>query len=367
MPKKQGFLLSRARVQQSKHKKATLDDVCSFFQQMATLLNAGTPLLSALRLCAEQSESVRFSAIAKEMAGRVAGGNSLFKAASEHPEVFEIQWLYMIRTAEVSGRINQVMVQLNNDIQRARANRGKIVSALIYPAILLCVAVASLVIMLFKVVPTFAEFFTDFGGRLPAITQFVINLSNALQTKGPYIFVGMLVAGYAFRRYARTDSGNRTLRALMLALPVTSALYVESAMEKFGSTLGLLLESGSPLLEAIRTTQEVFRGDPIYSDALTVVYNSVARGNPLAPSMDTTKLFTAMVINMIKVGEESGKLPGVLNEISKFYAGRVEVSVHRLTSMLEPVIVIGMGVLVGGILASIYIPMFQLAGGGGGG
>ncbi len=364
MSQNKGFWLSMARVQSKKHKGNTIDDLVSFFQQFSTLLNAGTPLLSSLRLAGEQSESEKLSKVIKEIANKVASGDSFHKAASNYPKIFENHWIQMMRTGEVSGQLGSLMLQLNISIQKERATRSKVTGALIYPIILIGVAFLSLFVMLWKVVPTFAAFFKDFGSELPAITEYVIAMSNFIKDRGLLILVGMAVGGYFFRRYVRTEDGNRQVRSILMALPVMGELLVQSSMEKFASNLSLLLRSGTPLLESIKTTQEVFRSDPIYFSALGTVHGHISRGSNLVASVESTKLFTVMMLSMIKIGEESGKLSEVLDQIAGYYQNRVETLVTRLTGLMEPMIVIGMGVMVCGLLASIYIPMFQMAGGG---
>lgn len=365
MPAPKGFFLSRARLHQAKHSRVKFEDLASFFQQLATLLDAGTPLLSALRLYSEQAESVKLGRTVRDIGNQIAGGRSLYRSASNYPDIFQIHWLYMIRTGEAAGHLKEVMAQLSGNIQRSRVTRDKVVSALIYPAILLVVAVASFAIMIFKVIPTFEAFFKDFGGQLPQITQCVLALSQLIRVNGLYLLALAGAAGFGLRRYLKTQNGQAFVRSIIIAVPLVGDIYVQIAMEKFAYTLELLLESGCPLLEALRTTQEVFREDALYFNALGSAHASISRGNTLVAALWGTHLFTNMVLNLVKVGEESGTLPKVLNQLTLYYGARVELAVQRLTSLLEPCIVIGMGLVMGVMLASLYIPMFELAGGGG--
>jgi type IV pilus assembly protein PilC len=363
---KKDFLLSMARVQSKVHKSYGIDDLMSFFQMLSTLLNAGTPLLPALRMAGEQSESEKLGKIVKDIANRVAAGETFNKAASAYPQIFETQWLQMIRTGELSGQLGRLMLKLNENIQQTRAMRTKVTSAMTYPTILLGVAGGSVYIMLSKVVPTFADFLKDFGSKLPPITQFVIDLSNFIQRRGLVIFGGLGLFVYLFRRYTKTEGGNRQFHAALMAVPVLGELVVQSAMEKFATNLSLLINSGTPLLDSIKATQEVFREDPIYAACLNSIYSGVSRGESLTHAMQSTGLFTGMMLSMAKIGEESGKLSEVLDQTAAYYREKVETLVVRFTGLLEPLIVIGMGVVVCGLLASIYIPMFQMAGGGSG-
>jgi type II secretory pathway component PulF len=218
--------------------------------------------------------------------------------------------------------------------------------------------------MLWKVVPTFAEFFQDFGGKLPPITQFVINASDFVQKRGPIILLVVGLLYWAFKKYTATARGKRNWDSVLVTIPLLGELIIESSMEKFCTNFALLLRAGTPLLEAIRTVQEVFRENAIYYEAMERVYGNVSRGSALSASLVETGLFTDMVLSMTKMGEESGKLAEVLEQVSKYYREKLEVTVSQLTSMLEPLIVIFMGVVVAGMLMSIYIPMFQMAAGG---
>jgi type IV pilus assembly protein PilC len=359
------WYLKFIRIKTKKHKKITQEDIISFFQQLSTLLLSGSPLLHGIRLCATQSASQKLTEILNTMSSRISSGGSFYSVAQEHPEVFKSHWCEVIHTGELTGQLGSLLQQLTAYIQQGKKTQEKITGAMIYPVILMCVAVGAIVIMLWKVVPTFAEFFKDFGGKLPPITQFVINLSDFVQHRGPYILVGVGLFYYAFRAWVKTPRGKRTFDSILVTIPLLGDLIVESSMEKYATNFALLLRAGTPLLESIRTVQEVFRENAIYYDAMERVYGNVSRGSSLSASLVETGLFTDMVLSMTKMGEESGKLADVLEQVAKYYREKLETTISQLTSMLEPLIVIFMGVVVAGMLMSIYIPMFQMAAGGG--
>lgn len=360
-------LLAFARVQSKQHKGSTIDDLVSFFQQFSTLLNSGTPLLHALRLCGDQSESLKLAKAIKDIANKVAGGESFYQAATAYPKIFQSHWLQMIRTGEVSSQLGPLMLQLNEDIQKTQAARNKVKGALTYPAIMLIVALLCLFVMLWKVIPTFAQFFEDFGGKLPEITQFVLGLSNFIQQRGLAILAGMGALTFAFKRYVSTPGGARQLISLLMALPVVGEIVVQQAMEKFCANLALLMKSGCPLLDSLKTAQESFSDNPVYYECVALVHASVSRGNSLTASMQATGLFTNMVLSVARIGEESGKVGETMATVAKYYQERVETLVERFCGMMEPMIILGMGVLVAAMLTSIYLPMFSMAGGVGGG
>lgn len=356
-----------ARVSAKPHRAAKLDDKLAFFTQLSTLLGAGTPLLSALRISAEQSESEKLRVILNQLANRVASGSTLYAAVAEHPTMFETQWAHIIRIGEASGQLAFTIKELMAFIQNAKAMRSKVVSAMMYPAILACVAVSSVFVMLWKVVPTFAEFFGDTGAKLPVITRGVISLSHFVADRGLTLIGGTVVGVFLLRRYLRTPRGKRQIDTLSLIVPIFGELVVQASMEKFASTLRMLLRSGTPFLEALRSTQEQFSNNTQYYAALGTVWDNVSRGHPLAPSLQATGLFTPMLVNMVRTGEESGQLLDVLEHTAGYYRGKIDTLVTRVTGVLEPLIVVFMGVVIAVLLSSIYLPMFQMAGGAGGG
>lgn len=346
-----------------KHKGIKADDIIAFFQQLSTLLVAGTPLLRSIQVAGSQSESLKLIRLINQIASEVASGSTLNDAMTKHPTIFEYQWIEMIKAGERSGTLAETIFELTNYIKTRRAIRGKVVSAMIYPCIMICVLIAALVLMLGKVVPTFAEFLTDFGGGLPAITQAVIAASEFVQSHMLHLTLGPIGGFFGLRYYFNTEKGARRKEAILLKTPLIGQLVVESTMERFAHNLALLLKSGTPLLGALKIMPELFRNQGIYGPAFSWVYQNVGKGVSLAASLERTGLFTPMVVSMVTVGEESGTLTDVLQEIATFYRAKVEVLVHRVTGMMEPIIVIFMGASVGVILMSIYLPMFQMAGG----
>ena len=354
---------SLAKVKSKRHRGAKVDDKITLFQQLAILIDAGTPLLSAIKIASAQTESEKLAASLRNIANQVAAGRSLAIAAADHPKVFEPQWIEVIKVGELSGQLSFVLNELNAHIKNAQEIRSSIISALTYPCVLAFISVACVVIMLWKVVPTFAEFFADFDGELPKITQLVVKVSEYFQERGLVILVVTIILIFVIRWFLRTPKGRDFASVAMIATPVMSDVVVHTSMEKFTANLSLLLRSGMPLLEAMRATAGMFRGNTVYQGALRSAVNKIARGASLADSLVTTQLFTDLVISMVRIGEQSGSLPDTLSHISTFYRERVKVQVARATSMMEPIIVIVMGTLVAVILASVYLPMFQLSSG----
>ena len=356
------WVIAHARVSSKPHKRITLDDKMTFFHQLSTLVSSGTPLLQALQICAEQNQSIKFRQVLEEIVGRVSAGSSVHAAAAEFPNVFQHYWIEVIRTGEITGQMSLVLLELNKQIQETRATNRKIVGSLMYPAIMIVVAVLAVTAMLWLVVPTFAGMFKDMGAELPGITQFVVDTSDFIVKYGVYMLLGAVGVALAFRQYMKTETGRRRVIGVGLAMPLFGELIVQAAMYRFASNTALLLKSGIPMLETLTAMEGVFHTNPIYREAIGRVQNRVASGRPLGTSLEETGLFTSMISNMVLIGEESGQLPSVMEQIAPYYKEKMESTTAKVTKLLEPVIIMGMGITVAGLMMSIYLPMFEMAG-----
>ncbi len=299
------WCLAHARISGKRHKRVALDDKMAFFQQLATLVSSGTPLLEAITISAEQTQSIRLRAILREIAGRVAAGGSLHAILGDYREIFEDHWIAVIGTGEVSGKMGMVLCELNVQIRESCETRRKIVGSLTYPIILIIVAVAVVACMLWFVVPTFANMFREMNAELPSVTQYVMSASNFIVAHGIYIVLGIVALAAAVGQYLRTEPGRRRVGAIGLVMPMVGDLMIQSAMYRFASNLGLLLKSGVPMLETLSTLSTVFRSSPLYRDAILRARNRVAAGQPLADSLEETGLFTSMMTNIVRLGEAS--------------------------------------------------------------
>ena len=356
------YFIAHARVSSKPHKAISLDDKMTFFQQLGTLVASGTPLLQAMELCADQSQSLKLRAVLEHIASRVASGSSVHAAAANFPNVFLHHWVEVIRTGEITGQMTLVLSELNNQIRESRETRRKVMGSLMYPIILVCVAVGAVTAMLWLVVPVFAKMFHDMGAELPGTTQFVVNCSNWLVKYGLYLVVSLIIAGIGIKQYSKTENGRRQFIGVGIGLPMIGELIVNAAMYQFASNLALLLKSGIPMLETLGTLEGVFYNSPVYRDALARIQTRVAAGRPLYASLEETGLFTTMITNMVRTGEESGQLSQVMEQMAPYYKEKMEIMIHRVTKLLEPIIIMGMGSTVAGLMLSIYMPMFEMAG-----
>jgi len=356
------WFIARARVSSKMHRGIIMDDKMTFFHQLSTLISSGTPLLQAVQIGAEQSQSTKMRAVLEDIAARVASGSSLHVAVGNHPKVFLHHWIEVIRTGEVTGQMSLVLAELNKQIQDARATRRKVTGAMMYPIILICVCIGCVTAMLWFVVPVFAKMFQEMGAELPAITQGVVNASNFIAKYGIFVVMALGAGVFAFRWWFNTDSGRRHVTGVMMGLPMVGELCVQSAMYQFASNIALLLKSGVPMLETLGVLEGVFYTSPVYREALERVHTRVAAGRPLAISLEETGLFTSMVSNMVRIGEQSGQLSLVMEQIAPYYKEKMEALIGKVTKLMEPLIIVFMGSTVAGLMLSIYMPMFEMSG-----
>jgi type IV pilus assembly protein PilC len=356
------WCLAHARTSGKQHKRVALDDKMAFFQQLATLVSSGTPLMEAISISAEQTQSTRLRAILQETVGRLAAGSSLHAVLADHRDIFEDHWVEVIGTGEVSGKMGMVLCELNQQIRESRETRRKIVGALTYPIILLIVAVGVVACMLWFVVPTFANMFREMNAKLPSVTQYVMGASDFIVVYGLYIVLSLVALAVAAGQYLRTEQGRRRVGAIALVLPMAGDLVIQSAMYRFASNLGLLLKSGVPMLETLSALSTVFRSNPLYRDAVLQARMRVAAGQPLADSLEETGLFTSMVTNMVRLGEASAQLPGVMEQIAPYYKEKMHGFITKVTKLMEPAIIVLMGGTIAGLMLAIYLPMFEMAG-----
>jgi len=356
------WALEHVRVASKQHKRITLDDKMVCFQTLATLVSSGTPLLEAIQMSATQNQSTRMRAILASIEGRVTAGSSLRAAMADHRDVFEDHWIELVGVGEISGKMAMVLCDLNVQIRESAETRRKVMGSLMYPIVLLIVAALVVVIMLWFVVPTFGDMFEEMGAKLPSITEYVLGASDFIVANGVYIFVGLVVAIVAFRQYIKTDAGWRRVSLLGLATPQVGELMVQSAMYRFASNLALLLKSGVPMMETLTSMATVFRNSPAYRDAILHTQSRVSAGKALTDSLEETGLFTALMINMVGIGEQSAQLAEVMEQIAPYYKERMHAFIGKVTKLMEPCIIMVMGATIGALMLAIYMPMFEMAG-----
>lgn len=356
------WFLSRARVSAKRHGRASLDDKMTFFQQFGSLLASGTPMLRAIKIAAEQNQSNVLRETMEEVAERVASGAPVHTSIEASTDMFPKHWVAMIATGEATGKLDEVLVDLNRQIRESAESRSKFIGAMIYPCVLIFVAVLVVLAMLWFVVPTFGDMFKEMGAELPGITVMVLDISDVVAAYGLYFLGALIVATFMIRKWLKTESGSRRAISVMVAIPVVGDLVIQSSMYRFASNLSLLLKSGVPMLETMQTVADVFAGQPPYRDAVQYARNRMAAGRSLADGLDESGLFTSMMVNAVRVGEESAQLGRVMEEIAPYYREKTQAFMARVTKLAEPMIIMFMGGVISVVMLAIYIPMFEMAG-----
>ena len=358
------WVVAHARISTKPHTGAKVEDTLAFFHQLSTLVSSGTPLLQALKIAAAQSESIKLRRILESRSSpwcRPAVPS--MPQPLPFPKVFEFQWIEAIRTGEISGKMAGVLIELNKQIVESRETKKKVKRKLdVYPFILISVALIAVTVMLWMVVPVFAKMFKDMDAKLPAITQFVVDASNYIVAYGMYGVVVIVIAAVGFKKFMKTGSGRRYVGGILMVIPTIGQLVVEMAMYRFASNLSLLLKSGVPMMETMYTIKGIFQNNPLYRAPRGRVAARVAAGKPLYAALHETGLFLPMLVSMVQVGEESGQLPQVMEQIAPFTKEKMEGMILKVTKMLEPLTIMFMGVSIAGLMLAIYMPMFDMAG-----
>lgn len=339
--------------------KVKLDDLIIFSRQLATMQAAGLQLIEALDILGEQMENKTFADIVKTVQKDVEGGASFTEALEKHPKAFSKLFCSMIRAGEASGMLDTILDQLAKYLEKAGSLQRKVKSAMIYPIAVTCVAIIVVLVLIIKVVPILAEVFQDFDAELPKPTQFVVNLSHILGSYFPYITIAFVALLFGIARYYKTNNGRRNIDKLMLSLPVFGPLLQKVAISKFARTFSTLSRSGVniiPALEIVASTS----GNKVIEDAISNVSRSIQEGKNIARPLKDANVFPPMVVRMVDVGERTGSLEEMLSKIADFYDDQVDAAVAGLTSLIEPMLIAFLGVVIGGIVIAMFLPIFKL-------
>jgi type IV pilus assembly protein PilC len=326
---------------------------------MATMVNAGLPLIEGLSILGENLENATFAAVVKQIEKDVEGGDTLTEAMSKHPKVFDTLYVSLIRAGEAAGMLDQILLQLSGYLEKASSLQRKIKSAMIYPSVIVTVAMAVVVLLMIKVIPVFAEIFDSFDAELPAPTKFMITLSNFTRTYAPAIGVGLVIFSFLFRRYIATRRGRYNFDTFLLRMPVLGELFQKVAIAKFTRTFSTLLRSGVNIILSLEIVAKS-AGNAVVEEAVMNVRSSIKEGESIAAPLKQCTVFPSMVVRMIDIGERTGALDDMLVKIADYYEEQVDIAVAGLTSLMEPLIITFLGVVVGGIVVSMFLPMFQL-------
>ncbi len=340
--------------------KITAKDVVIFTRQFSTMIDAGLPLVQGLTILAEQTENKTFQNVLKRVTKDVEGGSSLAEALKKHPKVFDALYVNLVAAGEIGGILDTILQRLAAYIEKAEKLKTRIKGAMTYPIIVVAIAVLVIAVILIFVIPVFQEMFSSFGKALPVPTQIVVNMSDFLKGNIHYVIVAFIVFVFAFKKYRNTKKGRKQTDALALKLPVFGNLLKKSAVARFTRTLGTMISSGVPILDALEIVAKT-SGNVVLEEIIYEVRSSIAEGQTIAEPLSEADIFPRMVVQMISVGEATGALDTMLNKIADFYDDEVDAAVEALTSMLEPLLMVFLGGAIGGLVIAMYLPIFQMA------
>ena len=338
------------------------ENITMFSRQLSTLLKAGLPLLRALEVIGRQEKNPYFKAVVEQLADNVRTGNKFSDGLSQHPKIFDKLYVNMAKAGEAGGVLDVVLDRLSTFQEKALKTTNKVKSAMVYPIVIMGVAVAIVAILMIFVVPQFQKIFTDMlkgNARMPALTQMIIDISDFM--KENYILTGLIIVGVILfvKIFFKTKIGIRVWDTAALKLPKIGDLVMKSTVARFTRTFGTLLASGVPILEALTITRGTIKNSLI-SDALSRVHDRVRDGENLSTPLDQQNIFPTMVTSMVEVGEETGQLPEMLNRIADNYDDEVDNSVGAITSIIEPIMIVFLAVVVGTIVIALFLPIIQI-------
>ena len=334
-------------------------EMAIFTRQFSTMVDAGLPLVQCLTILSEQSESKTLRAVTSKVAANVEAGSTLADALRRYPKTFDELFVNLVEVGEAGGILDTVLQRLSVYIEKAAALKRKVKSAMIYPATIVGVAFIVVIFMLTFVIPTFAKMFSSMGADLPLPTVIVIKLSEFATRFWWLILAGAVGVVLGIRAYYKTEGGKSVIDALLLKLPIFGTLIRKVAVARFTRTLGTLVSSGVPILEGLRITART-AGNRVVERAVLDTRASVTAGKTLADPLKASTVFPPMVVQMISVGEQTGALDAMLNKIADFYDDEVDTAVTALTALLEPLMIVFLGVVIGGLVIAMYLPIFRL-------
>lgn len=341
-------------------KKIKSKDISFFTRQLATMMKAGVPLLQTFDIIGRGHENPRFSRLLFDIKAKIESGSSMAQAFKAYPLYFNDLYCNLVAAGEAAGILDNVLDRLATYQEKTIALQGKIKSALTYPIVVLTITAGVVGVIMYKVVPAFVKMFNDMGASLPLPTQVVVAMSNAVVNHGIFVLIAIiaLITG-TIAVHKRSASFRMTVDRLMLRLPIFGALIEKATLARWTRTLSTMFSAGVPLVEALDSVGGA-SGNGVYVEATKKIKTEVSTGLSLTNAMNNSRLFPAMVLQMTQIGEESGALDDMLNKIADFYDREVDEAVESLSSLLQPLIIVILGIVIGGIVVAIYLPIFQI-------
>jgi type IV pilus assembly protein PilC len=339
----------------------TQKDVILFCRQFSTMIDAGLPIIQCMDILHAQQENATFKKMLKNIKEQVESGATLADSLKKYPKQFDDLFVNMVAAGEAGGILDTILRRLSAYMEKAAKLKGQVKGAMTYPIVTLIIAVLVVAIILVFVIPVFEEMFADMGGALPTPTVIVVNMSEFVKSKIHWIIIGLFLFSFAFRKYYKTEKGKKLVDATVLKLPVFGILLRKVAVAKFTRTMGTMLSSGVAILEALDIVAKT-SGNKTIETAIYSVRSGIAEGRTMADPLSESGVFPAMVCQMISVGESTGALDAMLQKIADFYEEEVDQAVENLTALIEPFMLVFLGVVIGGLVIAMYLPVFKMAG-----
>ena len=336
-----------------------LDDLVVFSRQLATMVESGITLVQALHILSEQSENKYLSQVTLQIKEDIESGSTLHDSLSKHPKIFSNLYVNMVKAGETSGLLDEILDRLSSYLEKSSALQRKVKSSLVYPAVVISMAILITTVLLIKVVPTFKGVFATLGGTLPVPTQILIGISDVLRRFFLFVVIAFVLLAFLFKQYINTRPGRHQFDSRLLRLPVFGPLFRKVVVAKFARTLATLVKSGVPILNALEIVGKTC-GNVVVEETITNTRNSIREGEPIAEPLSKGRVFPPMVVRMISVGEQTGQLEKMLNKIADFYDEQVDAAVSGLTSMIEPLVIGLLGIIIGGIVLALFMPIFKI-------
>ena len=336
-----------------------LEEIVIFSRQLATMVDSGIPLVQALDILGEQIEKPVFRSILAKIKDDIETGSSLSDAFARHPAVFSTLYVNMVRAGESSGALDDILDRLATYLEKSNTLQRKVKSSLIYPAVVVTMAMLITLVMLIKVIPTFKGIFSMLGGELPFPTRVLIFVSDTIRKMFVYVASGIAIGVFALKRYMKTRQGRENFDKMLLSMPILGPLFRKVAVAKFTRTLATLVKSGVPILVSLEIVGKT-AGNTVIEKAVESVRTGIKEGENIADPLAKSGAFPPMVVRMIKVGEQTGELEKMLTKIADFYEDQVDAAVSGLTSLIEPLIIGFLGIVIGGIVIAMFLPVFKL-------
>jgi type IV pilus assembly protein PilC len=337
------------------------NDIILFARQFSTMIDAGLPIIQCLDILHNQQNNATFKKMLKQIKESVEGGATLAEALKKFPKHFDDLFVNMIAAGEAGGILDAILRRLAAYMEKAARLKAKVKGAMTYPLVTLGIAIVVLAVILIFVIPVFEEMFADFGSELPAPTQLVVAMSDLVKGKIVFIIIAFILGGFAFKKYYATEKGHDTVDSITLKLPVFGMLLRKVAVAKFTRTMGTMLASGVAILEALDIVAKT-AGNRSVEKAIYNVRSGIAEGRTMADPLAESGVFPPMVCQMIAVGESTGALDAMLEKIADFYDEEVDQAVENMTSLIEPLMLVFLGVTIGGLVVAMYLPIFKMAG-----